>query len=62
MTTFYDNAEVSITSLLLKMVMKRTWTGKDGNVTRLSMLHAMDELSPLLMLDVSEDEVAQLND
>ena len=59
---FYDDADVPLTSSLLKMVIKRAWTGKDGNVTRPSLVHAMEGLSPFLMLDMSEDEVAQLND
>ena len=59
---FYDDADVPLTSSLLKMVIKRAWTGKDGNVTRPSLVHAMEGLSPFLMLDMTEDEVAQLND
>ena len=59
---FYEDADVPLTSSLLKMVIKRAWTGKDGNITRPSLVHAMDGLSPFLMLDISEDEVAQLND
>ena len=59
---FYNNADVPLTSSLLKMVIKRAWTGKDGNVTQPSLVHAMEGLSPFLMLDMSENKVAQLND
>lgn len=58
---FYEDADVPLTSPLLKMIMKRAWCGKDGNVTRPSLLHAMDGLSPFTMLDLNEDEVAMLN-
>ena len=44
------------------MVMKRAWTGKDGNINRFSLLHAMGGLSPFTMLDLNEDQVALLND
>ena len=43
------------------MIVKRSWNGKDGNLNRPSLLHAMDGLSPFTMLDLSEDEVALLN-
>ena len=61
-TTYYEDAEVPLTEPLLKMVLKRAWVGKDGNVTRPSLLHAMEGLSPFMMLDLSEDEVAVIND
>jgi hypothetical protein len=35
---------------------------KDGNINRPSLLHAADGLSPFLVLDLDEDEVAQIND
>ena len=60
--TFYDDAEVPLTEPLLKMIMKRAWVGKGGNVSRPSLLHAMEGISPFLMLDLSEDEVASIND
>ena len=59
--TFFDDADVPLTSQLLKMVMKRAWTGKDGNINRPSLMHAMDGLSPFTMLDLNEDQVALLN-
>ena len=60
--TYFDDADVPLTSALLKMVMKRAWTSKDGNINRPSLLHAMDGLSPFTMLDLNEDQVALLND
>ena len=58
---FYDDANVPLTAPLLKMIIKRAWTGKDGNMNRPSLLHAMDGLSPFTVLDLSKDEVVMLN-
>ena len=44
------------------MVQKRAWVGKGDNVTRPSLLHAMEGLSPFLMLDLLEDDIAAIND
>lgn len=60
--TFYEEAEVPLTAALLKMVAKRSWAGKDGNIKRPSILHAAEGLSPFLVYDFTEDEVAALND
>ena len=59
---FYDDADVPITRPLLKMVLKRDWTGKDGNITRPSMANSGEGLSIFAMLDMDEDEVAQINE
>jgi hypothetical protein len=59
---FYDEADVPLTAALLKMVAKRSWAGKDGNIKRPSILHAAEGLSPFLVYDFTEDEVAALND
>ena len=61
-TTYFDNVEVPLTASLLKMVVKRAWAGKDGNINRPSLLHAMDGLSPFAMIDLNEDQVAMLNE
>ena len=60
--SYFEDAYVPMTEQLLKMIMKRTWTGKYGNINRLSLVHAMDGLSPLTMLDLNEDKVTWLND
>ena len=60
-STFYDDAEFPLTAPLLKMIFKRDWTRKDGNINRPSLLHSMGGLSPFTMLDMIEDEVALLN-
>uniref|UniRef100_A0A7S2R2L1 Uncharacterized protein n=1 Tax=Eucampia antarctica TaxID=49252 RepID=A0A7S2R2L1_9STRA len=52
---YYDDADVPMTAQMLKMIMKRAWTGKDGNINRPSLVHAMDGLSPFTMLDPNED-------
>ena len=59
--TFYDDADVPLTATLLKMIMKRAWCGKDSNVTRPSLLHAIEGLSPFTMLDLNKDEITLLN-
>ena len=60
--TYFDDADVPLTSQLLKMVMKRACTGKDGNINRPFLMHAMDGLSLFTMLDLNEYQVALLND
>ena len=60
--TIFEDADVPMTTQLLKMIMKRSWTRKYGNINRLSLVHSMDGLSPFTMLDLNEDEVALLND
>ena len=59
--TFYDDSNVPLTSPFLKMIIKRSWTGKDGNINRPSLLYDMEGLSPFTILDISEDTVALLN-
>ena len=60
--SYYDDAEVPITRPLLKMILKRQWTGKDGNITRPSMATSNEGLSPFAVLDLDEDAVARIND
>ena len=59
--TFFEDADVPMTSQLLKMIIKRSWTDKDGNINRPSLVHAMEGLSPFTMLDLNGDEVELLN-
>ena len=42
-TTYYDDADVPLTGPLLKMVQKRVWVGREGNVRLPSFLHAMED-------------------
>ena len=58
----YDDAEIPITATLLKNINKRNWLGKDGNIKRPSLLNASEGLSPFIVLDLDEDEVARIND
>jgi hypothetical protein len=58
----YDEAEVPITLTMLKNFNKRNWLGKDGNIKRPSLLNASEGLSPFIVLDLDEDEVARIND
>ena len=59
---FFEDADVPMTSQLFKMIMKQSWTVKDGNINFPSLVHTTDGLSPFTMLDLNEDEVALLND
>jgi hypothetical protein len=61
-TQYYDDAEVPSSAPLLKMAMKRNWVGKDSNISRPSLINAVDGLSPFLVLDMTEDQVAQINE
>lgn len=38
------------------------WVGKDGNINQPSLVHTMEGLSPFTVLNLNEDEVAQIND
>jgi hypothetical protein len=58
----YDDAEIPITATLLKNINKRNWLGKEGNIKRPSLLNASEGLSPFIVLDLDEDEVARIND
>ena len=60
--TSFEDADVPMTSQLFKMIMKQSWTVKDGNINFPSLVHTTDGLSPFTMLDLNEDEVALLND
>ena len=59
--TYYKDTDVPLTHNLLKTILKRAWTGKDSNVMRPSFVHAIEGLSPFLMLDLNEDQVATLH-
>ena len=58
---FYDDTDIPRNSPLLNMIITRYWTGKDGNINKPSLLHAMEGLSPFTMLDLRKYEVALLN-
>jgi hypothetical protein len=57
----YEDAEVPLTNTILKMAIKRNWLGKEGNVDCPSLLNASEGLSPFLLMDLTEDQVAHLN-
>ena len=57
----FDDADVPLTAQLVKMVSKRSWCGKESNTRRPSILNATEGLSPFIVLDLDEDEVARLN-
>ena len=59
--TYYDDADVPLTSVLLKMVAKRSWAGKEGNIKKPSLTHAMEGLSPFACAALDDDEVARIN-
>jgi hypothetical protein len=58
----YDDSEIPLTAPLLKMINKRNWSGKEGNIKRPSLINAVEGLSPFLVMDLNEDAVAKIND
>ena len=60
--SYYDDADVPLTATLLKMIRKRAWCGNDGNISRPSLVNAMEGISPFAMVDMDEDAVARFND
>ena len=58
----YEDAEVPLSAPLLKIINQRDWLEKDGNVRRPSIINAVDGISPFLLTDFYEDEVARIND
>ena len=60
-TTYYNDAKVPLTGPLLKMIVKRFWTGKDRNINRLLLIHAMEGITPFVMLDSNKDQATILN-
>jgi hypothetical protein len=59
--TRYEDADVALTNTILKMAVKRKWLGGESNVECPSYSNATDGLSPFILLDLNEDEVADLN-
>ena len=60
-TTHYDDVEVPLSDPLLKMDINQNWVGKDINITRPLLVNATDAISPFLVLDLTEDQVAYIN-
>ena len=58
--TLYDDADVPLTDPILKMIIRRDWTRKDGNMNIPYLLHVMDGMSPFTMIYLSKDEVVML--
>ena len=58
---YYEDTDVPLTSSLLKLIMKRAWIRKYENINRLSLIHAMEFLSPFAMLDLPKDKEERLN-
>ena len=52
---YFDDADVPLTMQLLKLISKVSRTGKDGNINRPSIIHAMDSLTPFAMLDLNKN-------
>jgi hypothetical protein len=56
-TFMYEDAEVPLYPSLVKMILTRKWTGNDLG-RRPAYIHAAAGLSPFAMVDLSEDDVA----
>ena len=61
-TTHYDNAEVPLSAALLKMAINQKWVGKYRNITQPLLVNANGSLYPFLVLNMTEDQVAYIND
>ena len=61
-TTQYDDAEVPLSAPLLKMAIKKNWVGKDSNITCPYLANSTDGISPFLVLDLTEYQVASINE
>ena len=48
---FVEDADVPMKSKLLKMIMKQSCNGKDGNIYHPSLIPYMEGMSPFTMLD-----------
>ena len=59
---FFEDSDVPMTSQLLKMIIKQSWTLKYGKINWPSLVHAMDGLSPFTTLEINEDRAALIND
>lgn len=57
----YDDADVPLTYNSLPIISKRSWLGKDRDCRNPLVVNAMDCLTPFLMRDIDNDEVAILN-
>jgi len=53
----FEDAEVPLYPSLLKMILKRDWTGQDVG-KRAALAHTAKGLSPFAMVDLTEDDVA----
>ena len=61
-TTHYDDAEVPLSPPLLKMDMKQNWVVKDSNITIPLLVNSTNGISPFLILDLTEYQVASINE
>ena len=60
-TAYYKDVEVPLTGPLLKMIVKQSWTGKDRNVNRPSLIYVMDGLALFVMINLNENQVVHFN-
>ena len=58
----YDDAEVPLTNNIIKTMISRAWNGGESNINRPALLNATSGLTPFAVLDLTEDEVAAIND
>lgn len=61
-TSYYDDAEPPLTTTLLKMILKRQWLGKEGDIHNPSLLNALEGLSPFLASQLSHHQIAIINE
>ena len=61
-TKHYDDAEVPLSAPMLKMAIKQNQVSKYSNITRLSLANTTKDISPFLVMDLTEDQVASINE
>ena len=58
----YDDAEVPLSTPLLRMAIKQNWVSKDRNITRPYLVNSTDRIYPFLVLYLMEDQVSSINE
>ena len=60
-TTHYDDAEIPLSAPQYKTDTNRNWVGKYSNINLPSLINATNGISPFLVLDLTEYQVASTN-
>ena len=61
-TKHYYDTKLPLSAPLLKMIINQKWVGKYSNITRLYLVNTTDGIYQYLVLDLTEDQVASINE